>query len=196
VEQRCPVEEPTETALGEAWYGKRVGVELNMLGEPGTTVYVADTPQMEPHPRRPPPGPDEIGGTTIVAHRNCPSTVFVALHEPFQGGIPPTTDYRLIGRSERALGVVVRHDSPDVNDRILLSWHDDKQSHTLGDKYESYVFSGWAFVRIGRRAIEVRGDLKGLKIPAPGTTKLILNGREQKTTVRDGNLCFGELDGI
>jgi len=193
VTQDCPVENPRATALGSAWYERRIGVRMRMLGAPGTTAYMANTPLTQPEPRRPPPGPDEIGGVSIVAARKCPRTAFVALHEPFKATSPRIAQFRRIGQNEQGLGVtVVGKPASGVNDRAMLrlgEGHD--RPLTLAGAGESFTFADFAYVRIGPDRVDVSGGLRAMKVRVTGRPKLFVNGKERKATLAGGYLSFG-----
>ncbi|MGD0896780.1 MAG: hypothetical protein ABR915_03020 [Thermoguttaceae bacterium] len=42
--QTCALEDLSSSRLGQAWYDRRIGVRVTMLGEPGTTAYFAPFP--------------------------------------------------------------------------------------------------------------------------------------------------------
>ena len=93
--------------LGRAWYDRRIGVRVHMLGEPGTTVYAGQTPVnrsvggKEKNKGERSDLPNEVGGTTLLVRRNTPATVFAALHEPVQDAQPRIAAFRRWPRPSR-----------------------------------------------------------------------------------------------
>ena len=158
--------------------------------EPGTTRYVAATPKLEPVPRKPDPGPNEVGGTSIVAARRCPRTAFVALHEPFKAASPRITEFRCIEQKEDSLAVAVMgRPGSGVDDRVILRYGDDVEKPiTLAGDGESFTFADHAHVRIGKDAVEVWGDLRAMKVRVKGRPRLVVNGKERNATVASGLL--------
>jgi hypothetical protein len=90
--------------LPEAWYDRKVGVRVRLLGAPGTTAYAGKTAE----------GPgaltNEVGGTTVIAARTTTNTTFIALHEPFEHGLLPAREFRLVSQTEDTLEVAVGDD--------------------------------------------------------------------------------------
>ena len=180
VHQDCPAKDPAKTALDASWYAKGIGVRMSMLGQPDTTAWLADTPQMAPRPRKPPPPPDEIGGTTIVAQRTAKRTVFGALHVPFESRRVPVSQFRRIAETNDALAVavVVGRPGTGIDDRLLLRFGKKADEPvTLAANGESFTFANYAYIRVGRDRVRVRGDLKAMKLRVAGRTKLLINGK-------------------
>lgn len=194
--QTCPLESPDTTALGRAWYEKRIGVRLTMLGAPQTAVTVQATPPLEPHPRKPPPPRDEIGGTTITATRRANATMFVVLHQPFCGGTPPPTEMRPIGQTADTLVVAVAgKPETGINDRLMVRFGNDAQKPvTVEADGESFTFAGHAYVRLGKKTVETTGNLQKMRIRIPGSSrpKLMVNEKAVPATIADGLLVYEE----
>ncbi len=192
VVQDCALKDPKSAALSQSWYAKRIGVRMTMLGGLLKIAYVAATPGLEPAPRKPEPGPNEIGGVTIVAARRCPQTAFVALHEPFKAASPQIAEFRRIQQNEQGLAVaVVGRPGSGVNDRAMLRYGDDADKPiTLAGDGESFTFADHVYVRIGRDTVEVSGHPQAMRIRVKGRPKLVVNGEGRKSTVADGLLTF------
>ena len=191
--QDCPVPDPRTTVLGEGWYAKRIGVRMRMLGEPGTTAYVADTPQTEPHPKKPAPGPDEVGGVTIVAERNCSRTAFVALHEPFKAASLQITEFRRIEQSDHALAAAIIGTSEfGINDRVMFRLGDDHDEPlTVTGRGESFVFANYAYIRIADGKVTVSGDIPALKLHVGSSGPIMfINGKQHPARIANGYLVY------
>ncbi len=214
--QDCPTKDPAATVLGRPWYAKRVGVYVWVSSEmprgeperapggnvalspgmwfasPDATAFLADTPPREPHARKPPPGPDEIGGTTLVVGRKCPETTFIAVHQPFRNASSP---FRKVGSAERDQAVWVhlagKSDS-GLNDHLLFRFGDDctKPITLPRDRDKSFTFTGHTFVRISKNKVEVSGNLQAMRIRVEGKPQLIVNGQKRKATISKGILTF------
>jgi hypothetical protein len=177
--QNCLLEDASKSRMGKAWYDRGVGVRVSMLGETDTTVFAA----------RPPSFSGEWGGHTLLVRRECPSTAFVALHEPFEGGAAkaPATAFHRLAQNDRRLAVSVTGGS--LNDRILLAAApaaEDEQTVEAGG--EKFVFRSWGFVRIGKQVVEVWGDVKEAAVKAAGASKATLNGKPVDAKVEGGVL--------
>jgi len=196
--QTCALPEMSKSVLGKEWYGRQIGVRVSMLGEPGTTVFVYDFPgsYAPGSPRTAPPGKaedtaGEVGGVSVVAARNGPATLFVALHEPFAGGRHRIQAFRRIQQTDRDIAVAVEGEEAGVNDRLMLRLGEDYgEPVTLGGGEESFTFADHAFVRIGKDIVEASGKLTGLRLRVAGRPLFTLNGEEQRVVVRDGLLVF------
>jgi hypothetical protein len=194
VRQQRPAVEPKNTPLGEAWWRRNVGVRLRMLGQPDTTAYLTSTPK--------PPGdrPDRVldlplvDGVTILASRKANDATFVALHEPFEGQ-PVVARFDRIAQSPQAMAMrVAGRSGSSIDDRILLRMGDDFASPiTLRGDGEQFVFADFAYLRIGRDRIVVRGDLHQLKLPVGrDRPKLIVNGRPVDVDIAEDVLIWEE----
>jgi len=192
VRQVRPAKEPENTPLGEAWWRRKVGVRLRMLGQNDTTAYLTSTPK--------PPGdrPDRlldlplVDGVTILASRRANDATFVALHEPFDGQ-PVVTKFERIAQSEKAIALrVVGRPGSNIDDRILLRIGDEyAEPITLAGDGEEFIFADFAHMRIGRDRVVVRGDLRQLELPVGRTRfKLIVNGQPVAARVNDGVLSW------
>lgn len=190
--QTCALDDVSESRAGAAWYEKKVGVRLTMLGEKGTMAYVHRTPEQESR-KGAAPRPNEFGGVTIVATRKAPSTTFVALHEPFEAGGHRIAQLRRIRQTDDALAVaVVGKPGTGIDHRLMMRFGDAvAEPMTLAAGRESFTFTDRAHVRIGKERVEVCGGLRAMKIRVEGKPKLIINGVEQTATVADGRLIFG-----
>ena len=159
-----------------------VGVRIRMLPEDGTLVLGSV-----------PPGIDAEGqGRSVLVTREAPSTVFAALHEPFEGG-PGSHGidrFERMGQTDHALGVrIVGPDGSGVNDRVLLAWDAGVEEATAFEHDgERFVFVGQGFLRIGRDRIEATGDLREIAVKVDGRPELHLNGEAVEAEIRDGVL--------
>ena len=75
---------------------------------------------------------------------------------------------------------------------LYALWGQHEVPIPLSGEGESVSFRGHAFIRVSESKVEASGDVRAMKVKVSGTPKLILNGREQPSTVRDGIMSFGE----
>jgi len=159
--------DPRFTPLGEAWFARRPGVRLTMLGAPGTTAYTGWGPAMAGDVYRLRHGNPEPGGRVIAAGRGARETAFVAVHEPFLA-VPRCDRVERLGQSGAAVAVRVRGE--DVDDRIAVAWAEPDAVQVLADEFtgESIAFRGYGFVRIAADRIAIEGDVVGFRLRVPG----------------------------
>ncbi len=195
--QSCALADATKARLPEAWYKREIGVRLSMLGEAGTAAFTARTPlpvgryRDKDGRRKYRETPSEVGGVSFIASRKAANTIFVALHEPFEGGRHRIEEFRRIGRADAAVAVAIVGKRAGINDRAMIRFGDDcDRPVTLSDNRESFTFAGHAFIRIGRGKVEAFGGLKGMRLRVEGTPKLILNGKGVRAKVEAGVLSF------
>jgi len=192
VRQVRPRVEPENTPLREAWWKRKIGVRLRMLGQDDTTAYVTSTPK--------PPGdrPDRlldlplVDGVTILASRRADDATFVALHEPFDGQ-PTISSFQRIAQTPQAMALrVIGESGGKIDDRILLRIGDEPASPvTLSGNGELFTFADFAYLRVGRDTVVARGDLRQLELPVGRTgTKLIVNGQTVAAEVTDDILSW------
>ena len=185
--QDCPSGDVAKGGLDKAWFDRKVGVRVSMLGEAGTEVFAARPPGAEAA---------RLGGATVMVRRTTPATAFVALHEPFEHGdwkidtferiaqTPTAVAVRVAGRASPISGV-----APD--DRVCVAWGDGAGKEiTLAGGGESFTFADYAFVRVGADKVAAAGNLKALQVKVAGTPKLIVSGKEAKAAVAGGVLTW------
>ncbi len=199
IEQTCALPDVAQSVLGQAWYDRRIGVRVRMLGEPGTTVYAGRSPESRQAPGKEKNKgeksalPNEVGGTTLLVSRHAPGTVFAALHEPFEKGAPHIETFRRIEQNERGLAVAIAAPESGIDDRILYRfWPDFAEPLTLAGGGESFTFADRVFIRIRAGKVEAEGDLRVMKLKVPGQPKLILNGKETRATITSGVMEFAQ----
>lgn len=199
VVQQCILDDVTESQLGKAWYDRRIGVRVRLLGEAGTTAHVFDTPTgYRPGTHRAPRDGEvrpqwETGGVSVAIARKSPETVFVALHEPFQSGTSKIGTFRRIEQTEQGVVAAVQgqHGSV-VNDRICLSfWNHCGEPLTLEGDGERFTFTDHVYLRISDETVEARGTLEGMRLKVSGQPELVLNGRQQPVRIENGYMVFG-----
>lgn len=150
------------------------GVRVRQWGEPGTTLTQG----------RPPIKPEEMG-VKLMASRTAASTVFVALHEPYNGPAAqaPATPFTRIVQNDAGLVAAVG------NDRVMLALADGAgQSQTLAGGGERFTFTDFGFVRITPDAVLVEGNVTGLALRVVGSPRLIVNDQETPAVIADGIL--------
>ena len=197
-QQSCALEDPSKAKLPKQWYERKIGFRLQMLGGAETTAYTAQTPLIvrrvrgEKGERQYKDVPSEVGGVTIVAARKAPSTTFVALHEPFEGGKSNIYDFRTIKQTNEGVVVAIvgKYDT-GIDDRLMLRLGDNHdQPLTLADERESFTFADWAYLRISKDKVEVQGDLQAMRLPVKGQPKLVVNGKGKKASFARGYLYY------
>jgi hypothetical protein len=214
VVQTCALPDVRKSILGSAWYDRKIGVCVRMLGEPGTTVYAGRTPVgrgsagpraggKEANKGEKSGQPNEVGGTTLLVRRRKPATVFVALHEPIEkagagtayprsAGGSRVACFRRIAQNGKGIGVAIQGIAGSgINDRILFRfWDDYHQPLTLAGEGESFTFADRAFLHIEREKVEVSGDLRAMRLQVAGQPALWVNGRQTPCRWEDGYLVF------
>lgn len=197
--QSCGLGDPGKARLPKAWYDRRVGVRMKMLGAPGTTAFAARTPL----PLRKYRGPDkkwhfeeepsEVGGVTIIASRRARLTLFAALHEPFDRDRPSqVADFRRLAQTADAVVVpIVGKKGSGINDRAMVAFGDAAGSpRTIKAGGEEFTFSDFAFIRIGRERVEAVGPVFALRLKVEGEPALVINGERQSARAAGGWLEF------
>ncbi|MBI3947579.1 MAG: right-handed parallel beta-helix repeat-containing protein, partial [Armatimonadetes bacterium] len=146
-----------------------VGVQVTMLGAPETALYRADGPyyvsQSGPADR---PADGKVRSIPlVVARRHCPGTVFVALHEPFDGSRAPRCRLRQIRASEGILGFEIR--SAGATDYFFYAER-LPGSHLVESEIGSFQLKGgYGFIRGDNRGTATQGlsDSAGLDLRLP-----------------------------
>lgn len=163
--------DPEMSGLGPRWFDPdlRMGVRMTMLGEPGTLAFAAQGPVLAGEKDRLFNGAPEPGGLLIGAMRSTPSTMFVALHEPFRGS-GRIARFDRIQQTARSLAVaVVGVPGSGINDRLLLSVSSDVETpQTLRGQGEAFTFTGHGYLRVGGDRIHVVGDVRAFRLRVPG----------------------------
>jgi len=210
--QTCALPDPAKSALGAAWYARQVGVNITMLGEPGTTVFTARPAELERKAgakadpfaeveKRPEDvaeefiessslKPGEVGGVMIAAHRKAQATTYVTVHEPFEKNTLKLKTIERLLQTENAVGVSVRGDA-GIDDRLFVRIGDkpgEVATFSFGD--ESIAFADRAFIRRSPTEIRVSGPVTGLRLKVAGTPRLVLNGKEAPAQVSNGTLIY------
>lgn len=196
--QKCALPDARQSVLGSAWYDRKIGVRVHMLGEPGTVVYAGRSPESrtlggkEKNKGEHSDSANEVGGTTLLVSRRAAATVFTALHEPFTNSAPRVVSFRRIQQNDQGLAVAVLG-SPggNINDRICYShWPSQDQPLTLSGEGESFTFADQAFIRIHADRVDAVGNLRAMKLKVTGRPQFLLNGRPAAAQVKDGTLTF------
>jgi hypothetical protein len=184
--QKCLLADMSKATLRKEWYDRGVGVQVSMLGESGTSVFAGMSPSAS----------GEWGGTTLFVRRQAPKAVFVALHEPFEGGKAPQTKFARIAQSDKAVAAAVTGASAyktELNDRLLLSFGPEVQEpQTLEGDGESFTFASHGFVRIGKDKVEVVGDVRQMSVKVEGSPQLIVNGGPAEAKIEAGLLRYAK----
>ena len=176
-----------ETILQGGEGESAVGVRVAMLASPGTSLYAFTPPAMQAG-----------SAAVLMARRAAPAATFVALHEPFTGGIGghKIVRFERLSQNERGLAVaIVGRRRSGINDRILLSYGDDcHKPRTLSADEESFTFTGCVHIRIGRRRVDADGPLIAMQLRVSGSPTLVINGEDTGVKARRGVLALGALN--
>lgn len=184
VRQVPPDDQPTTSRFGEAWWSRKIGVRIHMLGQPGALAHIGATPKPYNHPRKKQPVAD-VDGVTVVSSLQAPSAVFAAVHEPFVGK-PQIDDISLIATTDDAMAVRVEGKRKSlVDDRLLVRVGQNADEPVeLADDDEMFRFTGHAFVRVGRDCVTVHGGLEAMRLRIRSRkARLVINGKEHPARV-------------
>lgn len=139
----------------------------------------------------PAPAYPETGGVALIAERKAATTLFVAVHEPFENLAWKIADLARIGQTNDAVAVAIR--GKGVDDRIMVRLGADADKEiSIGDGAESFTFKGFGYVRIALDRVTACGDIAAMKLKVQGSPRLVLNGKDAEAAVRDGFLAFGK----
>jgi hypothetical protein len=138
--------------------------------------------------------PGETGGVAIIAQRRAARTLFVALHEPFEKMAWNIDQFRCIQQTDDAVAVAIRGKaSSPVDDRVMVRMGGlAPQPITLAGGGESFTFKSFAYVRASDAQVIVAGDLSAMRLKVKGSPKVLVNGQERTSEVRDGWLTLGK----
>lgn len=194
VRQVRPETEPENSPLTDAWWARKIGVRLHVLGQPDTTAYLTSTPKPRPDARGRVESTAPVDGVTILASRRANDAVFVAIHEPFEGD-PRIQRVKRIAQTPQALAVrLVGEPGSSIDDRLLLRIGDGAdQPVTLEGGGERFTFADFAFIRAGSDEVIARGGLRAMSLKV-GTdeTKLAVNGKTVVPRVVDNVMTWRE----
>lgn len=190
--QTSPIPEE-KRLLDPAWYDRKVGVDLYFLGSPGTTIAVGptpitfrpeDTPDLKENP-----AVHEVGGMSVLVHRDSPQTTFAALHVPGAEGKRLIRSFRRIAEEENSLAVMIEHRDSLVKDLVMVQFQKPYHSQVVEDETSGIrvEFADHAFVRISEKKVQVFGDIQYISILLTGdqTPDLYVNGRLSRATVKE-----------
>jgi hypothetical protein len=201
VVQRLALDDPAKATLPRAWYDRKVGVRVSLLGGPKTQFYVATTPTDDPENKKlkDPAGYvqlKEVGGTSIIARRSAAETCFVALAIPFEGGSAPAV--RVVEHptgNSAVIAVEVTVERGGAHDWLLLDLRDEAERREPCALDVAgcgrFLFADHAFVRIAGTTVDACGDIRGLTVKTPAAEPVLRhNGRTVPFTVEGGDLIY------
>ncbi|MCH8474019.1 MAG: hypothetical protein LAT55_02200 [Opitutales bacterium] len=197
VVQESPVAEENRL-LPPEWFARKVGVEVRVLGAPDTAIGVGPTPVAHDPQDAPDPGESpeshELAGTSVLMQREAPEATFAVLYEPFEGGAGEIVTFRRITETEDFLATAIGGEGEKVNDLAMVRFRDDGEISRVEDGETGVIvdFRDHAVVRIGTDRVEVFGDVRRMRMPAPAgeETRYYHNGRLSPATVEDGQLRY------
>ena len=171
----------------QAWNERAVGVTASMLPEVGdtqTTVFASKPPgigQGDP-------------GASIMVRREAADTVFVALHEPFEGGAENgrIASWSRVAQTDQGVAVRIQGKPGSGIDDCIVLHHaaTGDQPLTLTGEGESFTVGDFAHIRVADDQIVVTGDLRAMTLKIRGTPELIVNGQPAKATTEGGVLKY------
>jgi hypothetical protein len=131
----------------------------------------------------------DAGHTTFIAARRLPSTVFLAVHEPYEKDSPRIAQVRTMASTTQAVAVAVA--GAGVDDRIMYRYFAGyTEPVTIESEGERFAFADHAFVRVSEGRVEISGNLRSCAVKVRGRPILILNGKEHPARVENGLLVF------
>ena len=157
--QRAEIKE--EDHVHGGFVRRGVGMDLHMLGTPGTRVFTAI----------PPGAPSKAPPTLVLARRETSATTFTAVYAPFENQQPVVTGVEQIAKSEDALAIRIHGTLPEgapFADLILMSLGDHhEQERTLHGAHGFHArFIDHAVVRLSDPSTPiVTGNLISLSLP-------------------------------
>ena len=138
-------------------------------------------------------------------HRHTPSTIFAALHEPYQNGVPNQSQFRRIQQNADGIAAAISgkmSQGAEFDDRLLLQFDHRADEAvqktpqleagpaakplTLADAEESFTFRGHAIIRRSPLAILITGNLLALKLKVTDAPKVTINGTSASITIVEG----------
>ncbi|MBI3947686.1 MAG: hypothetical protein HY321_17325 [Armatimonadetes bacterium] len=165
-----------QAEAAEAWAAtwrqeEGAGVRVTLLDAPGTTVCRADGPYYVSAggPADEPADGRRRSIPFVVARRHCRSTLYVALHEPFDGSGAPDARLRRIQTSEGVLGVEIH--CGGATDYFFYA-EGLPGPHAVESEIGALrLKGGYGYIRRDSRGITTRGLSEGagsdLRLPPP-----------------------------
>lgn len=169
------------------------GVRVTVLGASGTRVYVGEGPLVDGPPHHRLDGHPEPSCPLVLVRRKASAATYAAVHEPYSDR-PSIRSVSLLHESPEGIGVKV--DAEGFSDRLLVGFGSSSSTILLrAPEGEAFRFAGYGFVRMTGQTVVARGKLEGFRIRVEdrGDLSLIVNGKKEHATVRDGFLVYGDL---
>lgn len=137
-----------------------LGMDLHMLGVPGTRVFTAVPPGAEP--KAPP--------TLVLARREAPATLFTAVYAPFENNRPVVREIKRLAETADAIAVRVQGELPNGEpfaDLVFLAMGDQTEGETslMGENGFRVRFTDHAVMRLSAPGRPVVGNLHELTLP-------------------------------
>jgi len=187
----------------EEWFSDRAAVRVNMIGEPGSTVYAAEGPTGGP-PVDAVMNP-EGNSPLLLVRRQCRQTVFAAVHEPYKNAEPTIAAVKKVAASEKAYVTEVH--AKNYVDRVAVTFGEqqDFPVHALRseiDPQEVFVFSNYGYLRQTGPAegkpprLLAHGNWTGFRVRCPELPErdaLSVNGKNANYRKEGDYVLFGDI---
>jgi hypothetical protein len=170
------------------------GVRVTVLGAPGTRVYVGEGPLADGPPHHRLDGHPEPSCPLVLARRRASAVTYAAVHEPYSDR-PGIRSVSLLQESAEGIGMQVEADG--FSDRLLFRFGSSSNHIVLrSPEGEAFRFSGYGFVRTAGRTVIARGKINAFRLRvSERELSLVVNGKNEPATVRDGFLVYGDVPG-
>jgi len=160
----------SKSPIPAAFFEAEIGVRVHMLGVDQTTEVFAG---------RPPINKGTSDGFTLLVRRDAvPKTTFLAVHEPYKGGVKTAkiTEVKRIEQSDTH--AVVHIVGKGIDDYVFIEYLKDEPTHM--------------FVRVGKDQVEAYGDAASFSVTVDGKPKLTINGKAAEGKITGGKLTWSK----
>jgi hypothetical protein len=169
------------------------GVRVTVLGASGTRAYLGDGPLVDGPPHHRLDGHPEPSCPLVLVRRKASAATYAAVHEPYSDR-PSIQNVGLL--QETAEGIGMKVEAEKFSDRLLVGFGSASKAILLrSPEGEAFRFAGYGYVRKTGQSIVARGKFDGfrLRVEQNGDVDLIVNGKKEPATVKDGFLVYGDL---
>jgi hypothetical protein len=170
------------------------GVRLTVLGASGTRIYAGDGPLVDGPPHHRLDGHPEPSCPLILVRRKGSAATYAAVHEPYADR-PSIQNVSLLQETSEGIGIKV--EAEKFSDRLLVGLGSASGATILlrSPEGEAFRFAGYGFVRRAGQSIIARGRFAGFRLRAEKNrdVDLLMNGKKEAVTVKDGFLVYGDV---